>query len=473
MFKNTAGLAVLVGLFTGACANKEEAKPKTESAPAEVENLPYFGSTPVPEGATPKTGLGIYEKEFVDPSYRLIALGKLPVALLLAPDGTVAHRWQIEQSPVADILKDDVSEGWQNVEMLPNGDLLALRVGMTLYRINRKSEIIWAKHDTYHHESHVGKDGKIYTLTERYRIIDKATKRGVLDSEVVVLDDAGNTIGDPISIYDAVMAVPELAEKIAQMQNARYSLIESRGPVGAMEEHLRRTDGSRAKIGPNRVADRMRKMISTPEFRAQVEEAYAEGFNRDHPFEETSMILRTIPGSPMDVLHANSIVPLPAHRKGLWSKGDYLISLRELNTILVLSPATKRVLWWWGPGVLDNQHEATYLDNGNILVFDNGAKRKWSRVLTVDPESKAIVRTYGNDNTNKFFSIVAGGVHQLPNENFLINVTMASKILEVTPDWNIVWQYSLPLNDAGTEQFTTYRCNSVTPEAAAALLAGQ
>ena len=44
-----------------------------------------------------------------------------------------------------------------------------------------------------------------------------------------------------------------------------------------------------------------------------------------------------------------------------------LLSVREINRIVILNATAKEVLWEWGKGWLQGQHHATLLDNGNIL----------------------------------------------------------------------------------------------------------
>ena len=73
--------------------------------------------------------------------------------------------------------------------------------------------------------------------------------------------------------------------------------------------------------------------------------------------------------------HANSIAytasdPI-SHREA------YLISFREVSTIVLVSRATESIVWeYGGEWILDQQHDATLLANGHILIFDNGQYRR-------------------------------------------------------------------------------------------------
>jgi hypothetical protein len=50
------------------------------------------------------------------------------------------------------------------------------------------------------------------------------------------------------------------------------------------------------------------------------------------------------------------------------------------------------LVWAWSPGEIIRLHDATVLDTGNILVFDNGDEgRPWSRMLEIDPSTEEVV----------------------------------------------------------------------------------
>ena len=56
------------------------------------------------------------------------------------------------------------------------------------------------------------------------------------------------------------------------------------------------------------------------------------------------------------------------------------------SLVLIVDWDRRDLLWAWGQGELVRQHEATWLPDGQVLLFDNGDEtRRWSRVLAVDP----------------------------------------------------------------------------------------
>jgi hypothetical protein len=137
--------------------------------------------------------------------------------------------------------------------------------------------------------------------------------------------------------------------------------------------------------------------------------------------------------------HCNSI--------NLTPDGDLLVSFRRIDTIGILDKQTGDFKWKWGRGTLSHQHHATYLDNGNVLVFDNGCHRQgpaYSRALEVSPATNEIVWEYTGDPALSFFSFMISGAERLPNGNTLICEGAKGRFIEVTPNKEIVWEYVNP-----------------------------
>jgi hypothetical protein len=84
--------------------------------------------------------------------------------------------------------------------------------------------------------------------------------------------------------------------------------------------------------------------------------------------------------------------------------GNVLVSIRNLDLVGVVDLSSGEFVWGWGPGELDHPHQPTMLPNGNILVFDNGYFRGWSRVVEYDPLAETIVWEYRAPGGSSFFS---------------------------------------------------------------------
>lgn len=159
---------------------------------------------------------------------------------------------------------------------------------------------------------------------------------------------------------------------------------------------------------------------------------------------------------------------------------------RETNITAIIDKKTGKLVWKVGPeydrtpelrelGWIIGQHHAHMIPRGlpgegNILVFDNGgwagygapnpgsptglknALRDYSRVLEFDPTTLKIIWQYTPReaglmhpvDSNRFYSPFISSAQRFPNGNTLIAEGSAGRIFEVTPDYEIVWEYISP-----------------------------
>lgn len=152
--------------------------------------------------------------------------------------------------------------------------------------------------------------------------------------------------------------------------------------------------------------------------------------------------------------HANSLEVL--------DDGNWLISFRLTNTVVIVDSDSGEIVWrWgpnqsaenhdpkrWGPSELSHQHNAQMLDNGNILVFDNGCHRKrgpaFSRIVEINKDTREFVWSYAAQTILAFNSFMVSGAQRLPNGNTLITEGASGRLFEVTPKREVVWEYISP-----------------------------
>ncbi|MFT4571442.1 MAG: outer membrane protein assembly factor BamB [Hyphomicrobiaceae bacterium] len=160
-------------------------------------------------------------------------------------------------------------------------------------------------------------------------------------------------------------------------------------------------------------------------------------------------------GAALDVLHTNHVEVFDgklAARSELFKKGNLLLSSRNINAIFIVDPGTQEIVWLWGPGNLTFQDHPTLLDNGNILLFDNGLDA--SRVVELDPLNRKIVWQYEADG---FFSETRGSVQRLDNGNTLITESDSGYAFEVTHGGDVVWKFANPDVDAEGNRSAIWR----------------
>jgi len=197
-----------------------------------------------------------------------------------------------------------------------------------------------------------------------------------------------------------------------------------------------------------------------------------------------------------DWLHINSLSVLGPNAR--YDAGDerfhpdnVIWSSREANIMAVVSRSTGKLVWTLGPrfdatealvklGWIIGQHHVHLISKGlpgagNILVFDNGgwagygqpnpssptgrlnALRDYSRVLEIDPVTLAIVWQYTPKeagfvqplDSSRFYSPFISSAQRLPNGNTLITEGSDGRIMEVTPDHQVVWEYISPYWGSG------------------------
>ena len=164
-----------------------------------------------------------------------------------------------------------------------------------------------------------------------------------------------------------------------------------------------------------------------------------------------SHLLHTVSSySVADPLHTNAVNFVGsafAARHSFAEEGDLLLSFRELNAVGIVRPERGELVWATrGPWV--GQHDADPLPNGNILLFDNYADYQGdsgiSRVIEFDPQSMKIVWSYGGTSEQPLDSAIRSEQQRLDNGNTLIVESNGGRILEVSPDGEIVWEFINP-----------------------------
>ncbi len=324
---------------------------------------------------------------------------------LVTMDGEVVHSWQLpfsevwdETSPVAD-PQPDAFIYWRKAMVYPNGDLLAVYVasgdspwGYGLVRLDKDSNLIWKYLGQTHHDVNVGDDGRIYTLTHEIRqneyrdFPQLAAPR--IDDFVVVLSPDGEEL-QKVSITDA--------------------------------------------------------LINSP---------YAR------------LLTRVVWYTKGDYLHTNAVDVIEAEdvaALGLGpfvKQGQVLLSFREIDTVALLDLDEERIVWALrGPWLA--QHDPDVLEDGTILMFDNlgrflqpdGADAEGaggrSRIIAFDPATAEIVWQFAGTPEEPFESDVRASQERLANGNTLITEETGGRVIEVTPEGEVVWEFVNPVRAEG------------------------
>ena len=181
-----------------------------------------------------------------------------------------------------------------------------------------------------------------------------------------------------------------------------------------------------------------------------------------------------------DWMHTNAV-----HYHPEWDQ--IVISVRNFNEFWIIDHSASTaeaagpagdLLWRWGnPAVyqqgdpvadrqLFGQHDVQWIENGlpgagNILIFNNqnidADGEKYSSVLELKPplrpdgsydwgQGAEIVWSYRADG---FYSSHVSGAQRLPNGNTLITEGMRGRLIEVSADGEVVWEFVNPATSRG------------------------
>lgn len=164
---------------------------------------------------------------------------------------------------------------------------------------------------------------------------------------------------------------------------------------------------------------------------------------------------------------------------------NIILDSRQAGLLAIVDHESGKIVWRAGPyyrdgddkklGWMIGTHHTHMIPKGlpgegNILVFDNGGgsgygpptdfapdgitvmRRDYSRVVEFNPVTKEIVWEYKPSSSNnpdpvfghKLYSVNVSSAQRLPNGNTLITEGAKGRVIEVTPDYEIVWEYMSP-----------------------------
>jgi hypothetical protein len=350
--------------------------------------------------------------------YTLITTNVEPRAQLIDLDGKVAHSWKMPARrpwPRAAHVREPSPERpvyWVQTHLYPNGDLLALcgsenlgPYGYGLVKLDKNSNVIWAYSANVHHDFCVEGD-RIYLLTQQ---LDAKPPTELdlpafpyLPEQLVVLSSEGREL-EIIPLYEALRGSPYFLHFLAAL--------EQKPPAPQPGGGAPAQSGNEPPSSP--------RAVPKPS------------------------VLQT---DTTDILHSNSVRVLGrdlAERFPQFPPGMILISLRTPGLLIGLDPQKHAVVWATG-GPWAGQHDAQFLANGHLLLYDNLGSKKGARVLEYDPVSQAIMWAYSSEKDHPLIAPFQGGAQRLPNGNTLI-VEPSRRVLEATTNKTVVWQYHPPL----------------------------
>lgn len=354
-----------------------------DDAASNIDSLPYLGAIPISEEDRGKEGVTKHVKGKAGTGLGVFNPCGWGQGAKRAPKNSP---WLLAElvNPEGEILHTWSSEayrgerrGWAIARIDDEAAAYTVVADRGVVKIGWDNETKWTADGIYHHDLAVRPDHGVLVLAEKSREID-------FDGEKVRILDHGVTF---------------------------------LSPAGEVEKQLWFYDA----------------FAETEPFKARVAKSVAK---------KAKQKKKKKPGRGFDAFHANAVKLMKKDGpEGTWKAGDILVSFRHQDAISVISSETGKILWTFGPGTIDHQHDPSELDNGNVLVFDNGAHRKFSRVLEIDPKSNEVVWDYTAPRKKSLFTLGRGLAQKIPNGNVLISSSNQGRAFEVTPEGEVVWEY--------------------------------
>ncbi len=145
-------------------------------------------------------GVRVLDPERAWPGFALYVSGHAPEALLVDLTGRVLHRWHVTFDEVWPGYRATTQEKharffFRRAHAFENGDLLAIFEGYGIVKLDRSSNILWAKQNQAHHDLDVLEDGRVVTLTRTAHVVPRIDpEKPKLEDFVVVLDANGHEL---------------------------------------------------------------------------------------------------------------------------------------------------------------------------------------------------------------------------------------------------------------------------------------
>ncbi|MEX0727697.1 MAG: arylsulfotransferase family protein [Planctomycetaceae bacterium] len=153
-----------------------------------------------------------------------------------------------------------------------------------------------------------------------------------------------------------------------------------------------------------------------------------------------------------DLLHLNNVEPFSlTMEEGFFTRGDVLVSLRNINTVFVFNRHTEQIKYI-STGMFVRQHDPDFIDGDSFSVFDNNnvapeEKNPQSKIVIVRvPENTTEVFFEGTPE-KPFYTDIMGKHQWLPNGHLLITEATKGRAFEIDRDGEIVWEYVNQLDE--------------------------
>jgi outer membrane protein assembly factor BamB len=383
MRRNCTSLAVLLTFFVGCAEPDQSDQPPVQTEDERLEqlrSLPYTGGTTVAQDEP--IGVTVFNEEQSARGYRLYTVALLGRAELITRTGEVVRIWE------------QPGDRWERAELLPDGALLVVGI----------EDLGW-----------------------RY---GKSMQTSIPDASryVMKLDWSGELVWKrKIQAHHDIELMP--GGSLLLLTFERRTLPDIHSTIDTRDDYLTMLDQDGHVLTSRSMLDAINR--------------HPDVFPLE-PAQPSGRGLRPW----VDLFHSNSLEWIRHDNllsiDSIYGPEKILVSIRHQDRVAIYDWQEAKFVWSWGQGEISGPHDAHMLENGHVLLFDNGLSRDWSRVVELDPLSRKIVWTYEGSPRQSFYSASKGSVQRLPNGNTLLAESDRGRAIEVNSDGETVWEFVCP-----------------------------
>ena len=146
-----------------------------------------------------------------------------------------------------------------------------------------------------------------------------------------------------------------------------------------------------------------------------------------------------------DILHLNDVEIFPhSMPSGVFKPGDMMISLRNINAVMVFDAQDS--IKFLSIGRCVRQHDPDFVDGNTISIFDNNNLGSYesdyqSRILVESALTGESYNYFSGDEQKGFYTKTMGKHQWLPNGNLLVTEAHFGRAFEINKKGRIVWEY--------------------------------
>ena len=342
-----------------------------------------------------RTGARIANADGMQPGLTLVAtrdpeLDWQASVVLLAADGTVAHRWSLD--PLALFPETGVvvpaSRGVHGMHLLPGGHLLVNVNHLGIARLDACGEPVWRLANGAHHSIAPADDGTFWISVGDTASVPSSARYPDgypgLDRPVVADGLARITVDGEV-----VESIPVLDVLFAN----------------GLERYL-----SRARV------------------------------------EELGDLMHLNDVEPLPAGLADSYPSL--------QPGDLMVSLRAPNLVFIMDPASLEVRWYASEPFVQQHDPDFIGDgwigvfNNNWDDTDRGTLLGGTQILAVQPHSDSLKVLFPTSRSEPFYTAITGKWQLLANGNMLLTEGEPGRVLEVDAEGRTLWEWiEVPFNE--------------------------